>query len=721
MIDVIETSRRSFLKSATVVGGALVLEFALPALGPALGGPAGRAQAAAAATAINSFVRIGPDGAVTMTVGQAEMGQGVYSGFAQILADELGADWSRVSVVSADPHSDHNNPWFGMQMTGGSMSIRAHYDVLRKAAATAREMLVQAAAEAWGISADGLSTEAGYVIDAAGNRRVGFGEIAAAAARMAPPAEPRLKDPDAFTLIGRRVDRPDLPAKVEGSAVFGVDVFVPGMAYAAVRNAPVKGATVASVDRASIEGMPGVIDVVQVPGGIAVVADRWWRAKQAVDALAVTFAETPHDGATTAALMDDLRAAFEAPDAALAEADGDAEAALAGAATLVEADYDAPLLAHATMEPMNCTASVGNGSCEVWAPNQAPGVAAAAAAKVTGLDPSQVTVRTTFLGGGFGRRFEPDFVVQAVTASKAVGRPVKLIWTREEDMQHDFYRPAAVARFRAGLDADGKILGWTTRISAPSVMQHVFPDAIRNGVDPSNVEGAVELRYAFPARRVDYVMGKTHLDIGFWRSVGHSHNGFFTEAFLDEVAVAAKVDPYQFRRRLLAHDARALKVLDAAAEKGDWDAPLPQGRGRGIAFHESFGSLVAQVAEVSVENGTVRVHRVACAVDCGLAVNPDSIEAQMESAIVYGLTAALRGEITVEGGKVQQGNFHDYELLRMDEMPAVDTVIIEGGPPVGGIGEPGTPPIAAAVTNAIFAATGKRIRSLPIRNQNLAV
>ncbi|HEC86049.1 MAG TPA: xanthine dehydrogenase family protein molybdopterin-binding subunit, partial [Thioploca sp.] len=505
----------------------------------------------------------------------------------------------------------------------------------------------------------------------------------------------------------------DTPAKVDGSAQFGIDVKVPNMLIATIKQSPVFGGKVKHYNEAAAKTIKGVKAVVEIPNGVAVVAENYWQAKKGLDALNVRFAETEYDNIDTASITKVLQQGLT-EKGAVAHSSGDVQAALKAAKTTLEAEYSVPFLAHATMEPMNCTADVRKDSCEVWVGTQIQDGAQQLAAKVTGLPKEKITVHTTYLGGGFGRRFELDFVAQAVLLSKAVGQPIKLVWSREEDTQHDFYRPAMITKFTAGLDNNGMPTAFKARIVGQSVFQRVFPGMVKNGLDPAAVEGIAELGYDIPNQYTDYVMKKTHVPVGFWRSVGHSHNAFFVESFIDEMAHSSGKNPYQLRRALLSKKPRFIKVLETLADKSAWEKPAAKGRYRGMAIHNSFGSIVGEVAEISVnDRGDVTVHRVVCVVDCGIAVNPSTIKAQMESAIVFGLSA-LKEAITLKNGRVEQSNFHDFPVLPMAEMPQVDVHIIPSEDKPGGVGEPGTPPIVPAVTNAIFAATGKRIRSLPL-------
>ena len=708
-------TRRAFIKT----GAGLVIGFSLP---PRLVPAPRRAEAPFAP---NAWVRVGTDGIVTLTVDKSEMGQGSQTALAMILAEELEADWSKVRL---GPVPENAAGWSRRMSTGGSTAVRTSWDPLRKAGATARAMLITAAAEAWKVDRTTCRAENGAVVHEPSGRRLPYGKLATRAARLAVPTDAPLKDPKNFRLLGRRVPRLDTPSKVDGSATFGIDVTVPGMLVASIERCPVFGGRIKRHDATKAKALPGVRAVVELEGspwtgqggawgvgcaaGVAVVADTYWHAFQGRKALEIEWDE----GEATSLDSDGIRAmlARRAEPAVEARKDGDAATALAGAARRVEAVYEVPFLHHATMEPMNCTAHVRADGCDVWAPTQNQTRAQEVTAELAGLPKETVRIHTTFLGGGFGRRLEPDFVSEAVRVSQAVGAPVKVIWTREDDVRHGFYRPASHNRFAAGLDGAGNPIAWSHRVVAPPILLKFGP--LEKGLDRTLVDGAQNLPYGIPNILVDQVaVDLLPIPRGFWRSVGISHNAFVTECFFDEVAAAAGKDPYQLRRALLADRPRHRRVLDLAADKAAWGTPLPAGRGRGIALAEWEPTVCAQVAEVTVESdGSVRVHRVVCAVDCGPTVNVGQIEAQMEGGIVYGLTAALYGEITIAQGRVKQGNFDDYPMLRLREMPRVEVYIVPSSEKQGGIGEPAVGPIAPAVCNAIFAATGKRIRKLPI-------
>jgi len=689
--------RRTFLRASAGTGAGLWLALHLPS----------RAEAAAPAAALepNAWLRVAPSGEVTVFLAKAEMGQGSYTGMAVLVAEELEADWKQVRVVQADADAR-----FGAMMTGGSSSVRGSWTPLRQAGAAAREMLLAAAAKEWKVERSACRAEAGRV-HGPGGKVLPFGKLAAAAAREEVPKDPPLKDPKDFRLIGTRVPRLDGPDKTRGQARFGLDVRAPGQRFAVLSRPPVRGGKVAGFDADAARKQPGVKAVVEVPSGVAVVADGTWAAIRGREALAARFEAGPNGGLDQAAVARLLAEAR--PETVRSE--GDLEKALGAAARKLEATYELPFLAHATMEPMNCTAWWRDGGVEIWAPTQAASWARSEVAKALSVPEEKVKLHVTFLGGGFGRRAMPDFVVEAAEVARAAGGgPVQVVWTREDDMRHDYYRPAGRNELRAGLDAGGKLAAWDHLVRTPSISQQNFGSASRRG-HPDVVEGAVSVPYLTPALRVRAAMPEIGVTLGWWRSVYSSQNAFAEECFLDEVAAAAGQDPLAFRLAHLPAGHRLRGVLELAAARAGWGESLPAGRGRGIACHTSFGSHVAEVAEVSVQEGKVRVHRVVAAVDCGTALNPDSVEHQVEGSVVYGLSAALRGEITVAGGAVVQGNFDDYEPLRMHEMPAVEVHLLPSRAPPGGVGEPGLPPLAPAVANALHAVTGARVRRLPIR------
>ena len=704
------TTRRDFLKGSAAATGALVIGFTLP-MTSRFGQAAAAASGAAAGFAPNAFLRIAPNGQVTVICGLSEMGQGVHMGIATLVAEELDADWKSVKLEQAPVDKAYNNPLFGMQATGGSTAIRGHYEPMRKAGAAAREMLVAAAATQWGVDAASCRTQDGRVMGPDG-KSAGYGELVAAAAKLPVPQNPTLKDAKDFRIIGKGLTRIDTPAKVNGSADFGIDVKLPGLLTAVMVHAPVPGAKIVAVDDAAAKAIPGVKQVVQIPQGVAVLAEGYWTALKGRDALAVKWDDGPLGSLSSAGISKLLTDATMKPGVA-ARSEGDVSVAVA---KTIEAVYEAPYLAHACMEPMNCTAWVRAGEAEVWAPTQSPGPNQGIVAQLTGLPPEKVQVHTTYLGGGFGRRFAPDFVIAATLISKAAGAPVKLVYTREDDMRAWFYRPASVARFTAGLDAAGNPVSFTARVASPALsIAAGFAKELPKGIDEFAIEGIGDMLYAFPNLRVEYAQAEPGIPLWFWRSVGHSQNVYFIEAFIDEIAAAAGQDPVEFRRSLLAKQPRMRGVLDLAAEKAGWGSPLPKGVHRGVAVTNCFGSFVAQVAEVSMDaSGKPRVHRIVAAVDCGRTVNPDVIHRQVEGAVVYGLSAALHEKITFKDGRVEQSNFDDYPMLRMDAMPRVEVHIVPSTEAPGGIGEPGLPPATPAVVNAMFAATGKRIRTLPI-------
>ena len=739
-------SRRAFIGTGVVLGGGLAVGIGLGvAVAP------GQRQRGIAGLATHTdekllqvWVKVAPDGIVTAILPHAEMGQGISTALPMMLADEMDADWDKVRWEAAPAHEEFANyalaegfildPMLGgktlpgvlvdpvrgaffqvakrmdLQVTGGSSSVRATgmYG-MRVAGAAARAMLLQAAADEMKVPAGQLRVANGVVHHDASGRSLHFGELAAAAAKLDAPLNPPLKTREQFRIMGTSKRRLDVPEKVDGTAQFGLDAKPPGLKYAAVRGAPVFGGTVKHVDESALQGMPGIVKVVNLGNAVAVVADGYWRAHKALLALKIEF-----DGGAAAATssagifaqygktLDELERGGKGKNDVVL---GDVDAALNGAAKVVDAEYRVPFLAHAPMEPLNATAWLHDGKLDLWTGNQNPLGFRAAAAAAAGIAADKVTVHPAYLGGGFGRKFITDYAEQAVLIAKQIDAPVKLIWSREEDIRQDRYRPAVTSRFKAGLDASGKPVAW------------------RNGyVEKHEPADAPLIPYAIANQSIRSVASPTHVPFGPWRSVDHSQHGFFTESFVDELAHAAGKDPYQFRRELLVGEPRLLKVLDTVAEKAGWSNPLPKGWGRGIALQRSFGSIVAQVVEVQVAaDGKVRAHRVVCVVDCGFAINPNGLIAQMESGAIYGLTAALYGEITIDKGAVVQSNFHDYQMVRMDDAPLLETYIVNSDQALGGAGEPGTPAIAPALANAIFAATGTRIRELPVKNYDLKI
>jgi len=707
--ETIDYGRRTVLKIGAAAGGGLLIGFHLPWL---MGESS--AQAAGQDFSPNAWIRIGTDDSVSLRVASSEMGQGVFTAVPMLLAEELECDWKQVKVEMAPANKAYHNPIFGRQATGGSATIRGFYMPLRQAGAIGRELLVRAAAQTWKVQETECHAENSTVFHKASNRRMRYGELVTRAATLPAPGEAFLKDPNEFRLIGKPTARLDTPQKVNGSAIFGNDVRIAGMLTAVVARCPVFGGKMKSFDASKAKVIKGVRAVLAIHSGVAVVADNFWIAQRGREALVVEWDEGPNSALSS----DQLRTRFEEllkKKGAVARDDGDFTKAERAAIRKVEAVYEVPYLAHACMEPMNCTVRLTPRGCEIWVPTQNQSRAQSVASRITGLPPEKISVHTTFLGGGFGRRGEQDFLAEAVELALRTQAPIKVMWSREDDIQHDFYRPATFNRLSAVLDANGQLTGWRHQMVGPSIMERVFPDSLKGGIDRTSVEGAANLPYAIPNQLVTWLKEAGPLPVGFWRSVGSSQNAFVTECFLDEVAKATGKDPFEFRRALLALHPRHLGVLELAAQKAGWGTPLPAGRARGIAVAESFGSYCAQVAEVSLERGQVRVHRVVCAIDCGTVINPDTVTAQMESGIVYGLTAALKGEITIKNGRVEQSNFHDHPLLRIDEMPVVDVHIVKSIESPGGVGEPGTPPIAPAVANAVFAITGKPVRRLPIR------
>ena len=701
--SVITTTRRDFLKAGATVAGGLLVGFSMPARSLAQ-------SAGTAASKLNAWVHVAANDTVTLFIHKAEMGQGTMTSLAQLLAEELECDWK--TVRTEFPGVD---PVYGNQGVFGSQSIRGQWMPLRTAGATAREMLVSAAAQRWNVDRAQCRAENGFVVN--GGQRLSYGALAEAASKLPAPANVALKERSAFKIIGTRQKRLDTPVKVDGSAVFGIDFRLPNMLYGVVARSPVFGGTLKSFDDAKARAVPGVKHVLRVSTGVAILADNTWSALQARRVLDVTWDEGANANVSSAS----IRAAFvdlASRPGLEARKEGDAAATLSSATNRIEAVYEAPYVAHALMEPLACVADVRADSCEVWASTQAQTFSRTTAAQASGLPPDRVQVHSLFIGSGLGRRTRLEYVAETVEAAKAVGVPVKITWSREDDLHHDAYRPAAYVKFDGALDAAGWPVALTARIVCPSF--GFGGGRGGNGVDHTAVEGIEDLAYAIPNMLVDFQRANVGIPTHYWRSVGYSQNTFFAESFIDELAAAGKKDPLELRRRLLAKSPRMLAVLNLAAEKAGWGTPLPTGRARGISVVNNIGSFTAQVAEVSVTKGVLKVHRVVCAVDCGHTVNPAIIEQQIAGGIGTGLTAALKDAITIEKGRVVQGNFNDYRMSRMGDMPPVEVHIVASTEAPGGIGEASTPGIAPAIANAIFVLTGKRIRTLPIKPADLA-
>ena len=749
-------ARRHFLVAGLAAGGGLLVGCSAPDAASRLG-DAALLKAAPGEVALNGWLKVGSDGRVIVALPRAEMGQGVSTSLAMLVAEELDADWGRVSFEPAPIARIYANtavllnilPLQGdddgtlarfargavqrlgytlaLQITGGSSSIRDAWEPMRLAGATARALLVQAAAQRWQVPASELVVAQGLVRHPASNRQAHFGELAAAAAALPVPADVALKAAQDFKLIGKPVPRNDLTGKVNGQAPFGIDARPPGLVYAAIRQCPVFGGKVRSIDAAAAVKRRGIKQIfVLGDSAVVAVADSFWRAKQALAATQIDFDDGPNAALDSAAIGRQLRAALDAQSGSGFRSVGDADAVLATALRKVEAEYEVPFLAHAALEPINCTAQFKDGALTLWCGTQVASLARWRAAQGANIKAENVTLNVPFLGGGFGRRLELDMIEQAVAISlKTGGAPVTLLWTREEDMQHDLYRPAAVSRFAAALSDDGAPLAWRNRVAAPSVgydsVKRLLPALAVDMPDKNQIEGAFDIPYAIPNLSVRQMRVATPVPVGSWRSVGHSYNAFFTECFIDELAATAGKDAVAYRLGLLGGRPRHRAVLELAASKAGWGKPWPAGRALGVALHESFASICAQVVEVSIEAGVPRVHRVVCALDCGVVVNPDTVDAQLQGAIVFGLSAALGGAITIKAGRVEQSNFHDQPLLRMAQMPLIETFTVPSGAPPGGVGELGTPPIAPALANALSTLIGKRLRRLPIRPEDLAI
>src|SRR6267154_909 len=700
-------SRRSFLATSAAIGGGLMLSLTLPL---------GRSEAASSDSfAPNAFIRIGSDSQVVLTMPYVEMGQGTYTSIPMLIAEELDVSLKQVWLEHAPPDEKlYANPLLGVQATGNSNAMRGAWKPLREAGATARIMLIAAAARRWDVDANTCRAQDGEVIHTPTGRRLKYGELAAEAAKMPAPGSVTLKSPEDFRLIGTPAKRLDAPAKVNGTALYGIDARPAGLKIATLAQSPVFGGRVKSVDDVAAKAIKGVRQIVRLDDAVAVVADHMWAAKKGLAALKVEWEAGPHAGLATDDIARELEQAT-LKSGAVAQNIGDVGKAMAGAATKVEATYQVPFLAHATMEPMNCTAHLRKDECEIWIGTQAVARVQAMAAKAAGLPPEKVIVHNHLIGGGFGRRLEADGAVRAVEIAKQVDGPVKVVWTREEDIQHDMYRPYWYDRISAGLDAQGKPVAWSNRFAGSSVIARWLPPAYKDGLDPDSTEGAIDLVYDLPNFHVEFVrVEPPGIPTGFWRSVGPSHNVFVTESFIDELAAAAKQDAVAYRRALLDKSPRAKAVLDLAAQKAGWGQALPQRVGRGVAVQFAFGSYLSHVAEVEVSaDGAVRVRRVVSAMDCGIVVNPDTVRAQIQSAVMFGVTAALYGEITLKDGRVEQSNFDTYRIVRMNEAPAIEVHIVKSTEPPGGMGETGTSGVVPAIANAIFAATGKRLRKMP--------
>ncbi len=719
--------RRKFLKDSTALMGGLVIGFYLPVKGGrayAADAPPKPAQPAKQIFPPNAFIRIATDDSIAIVVNKSEMGQGVYTSLPMLIAEELEADWSRISVESAPVAAVYNHTAFGMQMTGGSSSIPSSWEQLRRVGASGRIMLIRAAAQQWGVPENECHAENSQVIHAGSGKKLSYGKLADAAAKLPLPDNVKLKSPKDFKIIGKATKRLDTPAKINGTAQFGLDVYLPGMLTVLIARSPVFGGMVKRFDATEARKVPGVQGVYQVPTGIAVAASGFWPAKTARDLLEIEWDEGPGAALSTAKMRAEFLALAKQPGD-VAHKDGDTVQGFKKAHKSVSAEYEIPYLAHAAMEPLNVVVDLKPDHCSIWTGTQMQTMDHAMAAKTAGLKPEQVEIHTTFLGGGFGRRANPrsDFVIEAVQVAMAVALPVKVVWTREDDMRGGNYRPMWADHIEAGIAKDGKPLAWKHTLVGQSIIADTAFAGflIQNGVDVTSVEGAATLPYVIPNLQVELHSPKNEVPVQWWRSVGHSHTAFVVETMIDELAHLAGKDPVAYRLAILPADSRYRGVLKLAADKAGWGKEkLAAGHANGVAVHKSFDSYVAEIAEVSLENGKVRVHRVVAAVDCGMVINPDGVRQQIEGGIVYGLSAALHGAITLEKGRVAQSNFHDYAPLRFSEMPQVEVHIVASSEAPTGIGEPGTPPIAPAVANAVFTLTGKRLRRMPFDQENFA-
>ncbi len=723
MNQITSVTRRQFVVASVSAAGGLAISVSLPGLaGAASIGPQAYGPEGATPNDINAFLAIDPDGSILIRSPHNEMGQGAITALPMIVAEELECDWSKVKVEYASSARNlREGNVYGDMVTAGSRGVRTTWRMLLQAGASARVRLIAAAARRWNVPEAECEAANSKVTHQKSGRSLDYGALAADAGKIQLNKEPAIRAPEQFKLIGKSLPRLDTPLKINGAAKFAIDTQIPGMVYAAIAACPVFGGKLKRVDDAPVKGRRGVLEVVKLDNAVAVIADRFWRAKEALALLKPEWDEGPAGKTDSKQFAKLYRDTLDGPMVS-ARDDGNVDAVFAKGGKVVEALYEAPHLAHACMEPLNATVHLQADQLEVWLGTQAPMGTIRQAAAASGLKPEQIVIHNCFLGGGFGRRSMNDEMRQAILVAKQIGKPVKLVWTREEDMTKDRYRPQAAVRLKAAIGADGMPAAFDAKIAVGSILRSVGMSKVANGIEAQAVEGFANTNYKIPNLRVGCMLKNTHVPVMFWRSVGSSQNAFFMESYIDELAHAAGQDPYKFRRALLAHRSDVVGVLDKIADKGDWGKPLPAGRGRGIAIHESFGSVVGQVAEVTVSRkGEVRVDRVVAAVDCGHVVNPAIVEAQIESGVIYALSAALYGEITIKGGRVEQGNFDDYQVLRLADTPKIEVYFaLSGGKKWGGIGEPGTPPTAPAVANAVFAATGTRVRSLPLKNLKLA-
>ncbi|MFL6549251.1 MAG: molybdopterin cofactor-binding domain-containing protein [Povalibacter sp.] len=708
-------SRRTFLKSSAMGAGGLVIAMYLPGCGKPEN--AGKAAGPVKIVEANAWLRIGTDGSVTFLCDRSEMGQGVFTALPTLIAEELGLSPDSIKVEFAPAGAAYVNSLLGAQVTGGSTSVRDAWDKLRLAGAEARERLVSVAANRWSVPASRCTIQDGYVIFT--NRRTPFGDLVEEAAALPKPTNIQPKTPDKYQFIGKAQKRFDTPSKTDGSAQFGIDVRLPGMLYAALAQSPTLGGSVQSFDAEKAKGMPGVRNVLQTSSGVAVIADSWWQARQARDAIAIKWNPGPNAKLSNAAIYAGLKQASSATGKSVRK-EGDVDAALKSSAKRVDAVYELPMLAHATLEPQNCTVDLTDGNCHIYAPTQVQQMTQNAGAQAAGLPLEKVIVHTTFLGGGFGRRLEVDFVPAAVECAKAAGKPVKLLWTREDDTTHDKYRPPARNSCSAAFDAQGNLSAFKLHLVAPSITSRWAPAVVKDIVDPFAVEAAHNYPYDAANVGIDYVQHEIGIDVGYWRSVSHALNCFTVESFMDEVAYAAGKDPYQFRYDLLKKQPRWRAVLEAAARKAQWGR-IAQGHFQGIATMSGYDTYLAQVMEVSMEGDKLKIHRVVCVIDCGQMVNPDIVRAQAEGSIIFGLTAALYDDVNIVNGQVREQNFNDYRMMRINEVPAIEVYLLESSEKPGGMGEPVVALVAPALCNAIYAATRKRLRTLPVVKQGIVV